>query len=39
MWRFNEAAIEAVNKEEVIEGVDRLERRQGFLKTFNCPII
>ena len=27
MWRFNEAAIEAVTREEVIEGVNRLERR------------
>ena len=27
MWRFNEAAIKAVSTEEVIEGVNRLERR------------
>ena len=27
MWRFNEAAIKAVSREEVIEGVNRLERR------------
>ena len=27
MWRFNEAAIEATTKEEVIEGINRLERR------------
>ena len=27
MWRFNEAAIKAVTIEEVIEGVNRLERR------------
>ena len=27
MWRFNEAAIEATTKEEVVEGINRLERR------------
>ena len=27
MWRFNEAAIKAATMEEVIEGVNRLERR------------
>ena len=39
MWRFNEAAIEAVTREEVIEGVNRLERRQGFPKFQNYPMI
>ena len=29
MWRFDEASIEAVTREEVIEGVNMLERRQG----------
>ena len=32
MWRFNEAAIKAATLEEVIEGVNRLERRQGSQK-------
>ena len=27
MWRFNEAAIEATTKEEVVEGINKLERR------------
>ena len=29
MWRFEEEEIEAVTREEVVEGVNRLERRQG----------
>ena len=28
MWRFNEEAIKAATMEEVIEGVNQLERRQ-----------
>ena len=28
MWRFDEEAIKAATREEVIEGVNQLERRQ-----------
>ena len=39
MWRFDEEAIEAVTIEEVIEGVNRLERRQGNQKFYDHPMI
>ena len=32
MWRFEEEEIKAVTREEVVEGVNRLERRQGSQK-------
>ena len=35
MWRFNAGAIKVATREEVIEGVNRLERRWGNHKTWN----